>query len=77
MSYQQVSGKEKKEFLYAIAEEIEALGDELLQTASEESNLPVARFAGERGRTCGQLRAFGDLVAEVEILLLHWHLVVL
>ena len=43
LSYQQVSGKEKKEFLYAIAEEIEALGDELLQTASVESNLPVAR----------------------------------
>lgn len=64
LSYQQVSGKEKKEFLYAIAEEIEALGDELLETASKESNLPVARFAGERGRTCGQLRAFGDLVAE-------------
>lgn len=64
VSYQLVSGQKKKEFLYAIAEEIEALGDELVQTASEETNLPNARFVGERGRTCGQLRAFGDLVEE-------------
>ncbi|MBL0101212.1 MAG: aldehyde dehydrogenase (NADP(+)) [Saprospiraceae bacterium] len=64
LSYQQVSGSKKKEFLYSIAEEIESLGDELLHTASEESHLPFARFVGERGRTCSQLRAFGDLVGE-------------
>jgi NADP-dependent aldehyde dehydrogenase len=64
LSYQLVSGKDKKVFLYAIAEEIETLGDSLLETASAETNLPLARFAGERARTCGQLRAFGDLVAE-------------
>lgn len=64
LSYQNVSGKQKKFFLYSIAEEIEALGDTLLETASQETNLPLARFAGERARTCNQLRAFGDLVAE-------------
>ncbi len=64
LEYQLTSGLEKKAFLYAIADEIEALGDELLQTASEETNLPLARFAGERMRTCGQMRSFGDLVAE-------------
>lgn len=64
LSYRNVSGNSKKKFLYAIAEEIESLGDELLETASAESNLPLARFAGERGRTCAQMRAFGDLVAE-------------
>lgn len=64
LEYQFVSGANKKIFLNTIADEIEALGDILLQTASEETNLPVARFVGERMRTCGQLRAFGDLVAE-------------
>jgi 2,5-dioxopentanoate dehydrogenase len=64
LSYQLVSGAHKKQFLYTIAEEIEALGDDLLKAASLETNLPLARFVGERGRTCMQLRLFGDLVGE-------------
>jgi NADP-dependent aldehyde dehydrogenase len=64
LPYQFVSGVKKKEFLYQIAENIEILGEELLITASDESNLPISRFIGERARTCGQLRAFGDLVYE-------------
>jgi 2,5-dioxopentanoate dehydrogenase len=63
-SYQYVSGAEKKLFLYAIAEGLEQEGDSLLNTCSIETNLPTARFAGERARTCAQLRAFGDLVGE-------------
>ncbi|MBD1394211.1 aldehyde dehydrogenase (NADP(+)) [Mucilaginibacter glaciei] len=58
-------GKEKKSaFLRAIAQEIEALGDALIERASAESGLPLARLQGERGRTCGQLRMFADLVDE-------------
>ncbi|MFF4874013.1 aldehyde dehydrogenase (NADP(+)) [Streptomyces sp. NPDC000961] len=49
-------------FLDACAEEIEALGDALLELAARESGLPLARLTGERGRTCGQLRLFADLV---------------
>ncbi|MFI5726817.1 aldehyde dehydrogenase (NADP(+)) [Streptomyces cyaneofuscatus] len=49
-------------FLDACAEEIEALGDALLELAARESGLPPARLTGERGRTCGQLRLFADLV---------------
>lgn len=64
LEYQYVPGNRKKAFLYAIAEEIELLGDELLSTCALETNLPVVRFAGERARTCGQLRSFGDLVEE-------------
>ena len=64
LTYQFASGANKKEFLYQIAENIENLGDKLIETASDESNLPLARFNGERGRTCSQLRAFGDLVKE-------------
>lgn len=63
-SYQFCLGKDKKVFLYTIAKEIEALGDELLETAARESNLPIARFIGERARTCNVFKMFGDLVEE-------------
>ncbi|MFD8960766.1 aldehyde dehydrogenase family protein [Streptomyces anulatus] len=49
-------------FLDACAEEIEALGDALPALAARETGLPVARLTGERGRTCGQLRLFAELV---------------
>lgn len=62
--YQFATGKEKKDFLYEIASEIEALGDVLLKTASEESNLPISRFIGESERTCRVFRMFGDLIEE-------------
>ncbi len=62
--YKNTSGKKKAEFLRAIAAEIEAIGDPLLQRAVQESGLPEGRFKGERGRTCGQLRMFADLVEE-------------
>ncbi len=58
------SGKERAEFLRAIADNIEALGDTLIERASLETGLPNARFVGERGRTCGQLRMFADLLDE-------------
>ncbi|MFJ6614927.1 aldehyde dehydrogenase (NADP(+)) [Streptomyces sp. NPDC091289] len=49
-------------FLDACAEEIEALGDALLEPAARETGLPTARLIGERARTCGQLRLFAELV---------------
>ncbi|MET9205412.1 MULTISPECIES: aldehyde dehydrogenase (NADP(+)) [Streptomyces] len=49
-------------FLDACAEEIETLGEALLELAARESGLPPARLNGERERTCGQLRLFADLV---------------
>ena len=61
-SYQDYSGERKSEFLNAIADEIEALGDELLNTYCTESGLPQGRAMGERGRTMYQLRTFADLV---------------
>ncbi|WP_439558449.1 aldehyde dehydrogenase (NADP(+)) [Dyadobacter sp.] len=44
----------------AVADEIEALGPELIQTAKEESNLPEARLTGEKGRTIFQWRSYAD-----------------
>ncbi len=61
-TYKDVSGTKKADFLEAIAIEIEALGDELIDTYCKESGLPEGRARGERGRTMGQLRAFAALL---------------
>ncbi|WP_347924052.1 aldehyde dehydrogenase (NADP(+)) [Pontimicrobium sp. SW4] len=63
-TYSKISGIKKAEFLRAIADEIEALGDSLLQVYSSESGLPNGRAMGERGRTLGQLRAFANHIEE-------------
>jgi 2,5-dioxopentanoate dehydrogenase len=62
--YKKLPAASKAELLRAIADEIENLGDELLETAHQESNLPLARITGERGRTISQLRLFATLVEE-------------
>lgn len=62
--YKNYSGIRKAMFLRAIADEIEALGDDLITTYVTESGLPEGRAQGERGRTMGQLRAFADLLEE-------------
>ncbi|MCU0419537.1 MAG: aldehyde dehydrogenase (NADP(+)) [Cyclobacteriaceae bacterium] len=64
LSYKNLSGKKKAVFLRAVADEIEALGPELVQTAMRETNLPEARIINERGRTTGHCRMFADLVEE-------------
>lgn len=64
MSYQNVSGDVKKTFLYTIASELEANSEAIIQSAMHETHLPQGRFAGELGRTCMQLRMFGDIVGE-------------
>lgn len=63
-AYQQTGIEQKSMFLEAIAAEIEALGDALLQKASEETNLPIPRLTGERARTTGQLRMFATMLRE-------------
>lgn len=62
--YKGMAGTGKAKFLRAIAEEIEALGEPLIQSYMTESGLPEGRAKGERGRTMGQLRAFADLLEE-------------
>ena len=62
IAYGKVSGKDKAKFLREIADNIEALGDTLIERATLETGLPNARFVGERGRTCAGLRMFADLV---------------
>lgn len=51
-------------FLEAIADNIEAIGEELIIRAGEETGLPAARLQGERARTTGQLRLFANVVRQ-------------
>ncbi len=62
--YRRTPAWERAAFLETIAEEILALGDDLLQRAHLETGLPLDRLTGERGRTVGQLRLFAEVVRE-------------
>ena len=64
LHYRKVPGLRRAEFLDAVATEIEAEGETLLQTASRETNLPIARLTGERNRTTMQLRMFANMLRE-------------
>lgn len=61
--YKNTSGSQRAAFLNAIADEILALGDELIKMYSLESGLPEGRAMGERGRTMFQLQSFAELVS--------------
>jgi len=65
-SYRETSLEERAKFLETVADEIEAIGDALIERAVAESGLPQARIQGERGRTCGQLRLFARVVRDGE-----------
>ena len=64
LSFKNVSGKKKAELLRLIADEIEALGQELISTIIQETNLSEARVKIETKRTAGHCRMFADLVEE-------------
>lgn len=51
-------------FLERIADEIMAIGPELIQVTMQESNLPEARLLGERDRTTNQLRFFAKILRD-------------
>ncbi|MDI9634706.1 aldehyde dehydrogenase (NADP(+)) [Kamptonema cortianum] len=55
---------QRAEFLRKIAEEIENLGEALVERCVAETGLPEGRILGERARTCNQLRMFADLVED-------------
>ncbi|EIP89546.1 aldehyde dehydrogenase family protein [Burkholderia humptydooensis MSMB43] len=61
-AYRDTEPNARAAFLEAIATEIEALGDALIERAIAETALPRARLEGERARTCGQLRLFASVV---------------
>ena len=59
-TFRETTPEMRARFLEAIAEAIEAIGEELVSRAMIESGLPQARLTGERGRTTGQLRLFAQ-----------------
>lgn len=62
VQYAQTTRKSRAQFLRFIAEEIDAVGAEITAIGCEETGLASARLEGERGRTCGQLRMFADVL---------------
>lgn len=64
--YRALDYERRAGFLVRISQEIEGLGDELLDRAHLETNLAMDRLSGERSRTCLQLRMFADLVRKGE-----------
>jgi NADP-dependent aldehyde dehydrogenase len=62
--YRNTSAEARAAFLEKIAEEILALGDDLLTRCHVETGLPLDRLKGERARTCGQLQMFAALVRD-------------
>lgn len=61
-SFSRLSPEKHAAFLESIADEIEAVGEAITDRAMQETGLPAARLAGERGRTTGQLRMFANVV---------------
>lgn len=64
LEYRGKSGTERAEFLEAIADQIMALGEDLIERGSEETGLSKQRLTGERGRTVNQLRLFAEVIRE-------------
>jgi len=62
--YRYIDRFKKAAFLRSIADEINALGDELIERAMAETGLPAARLQGERARTTNQMLMFAQLVEE-------------
>lgn len=58
--YQKLPLARRAAFMKAIALELEACGDHLIQVAMSETHLPEARLRGERGRTIFQLNQYAD-----------------
>ncbi|WP_454812882.1 aldehyde dehydrogenase (NADP(+)) [Paenarthrobacter nitroguajacolicus] len=61
-SFKALEPEQHANFLEGIAENIEAIGEELIDRAAKETGLGPERLRGERARTVGQLRLFADVV---------------
>ncbi|UFH49872.1 aldehyde dehydrogenase (NADP(+)) [Pseudomonas sp. KNUC1026] len=60
--FRQLSPAKRAEFLDAVADELDALGDDFVAIVCRETALPAARIQGERGRTSGQMRLFAKVL---------------
>ncbi|MGF0237996.1 aldehyde dehydrogenase (NADP(+)) [Rhodococcus sp. IEGM1300] len=60
--YRNLPAVRRAEFLEAIANELDGLGDDFVALTCRETALPAARIQGERGRTSGQMRLFAQVL---------------
>ncbi|CAI2495443.1 NADP-dependent fatty aldehyde dehydrogenase [Serratia ficaria] len=65
--YAQLSADCRADFLDAIADQLDALGDDFFTFATQETALPLARLNGERTRTSGQMRLFAGLLRRGDV----------
>lgn len=61
-AYRTTTAQQRATFLDAIADELDALGDEFIAMVCRETALPPGRIQGERARTSGQMRLFAQLL---------------
>ncbi len=64
VAFRQTSPEDRARFLDACADEVEALGEQLIETTMAETGHPEPRCLGERGRATGQARMFAELARE-------------
>lgn len=64
VSYRELSGAAKAEFLNTIAKNIEAVVEPIVERAHLETALPKPRLQSETARTCNQLRLFAQVLQE-------------
>lgn len=63
-SYRATSGAKRASFLRAIADNIDAIVDQLVERVNQEAALPEPRVRGETARTTNQLRMFAAIIEE-------------
>ena len=68
LPFGEVSRDGRADFLETVADEILALGDVLIDRATQETGLPTGRITGERGRTMNQLKLFAAVVRKGDFL---------
>lgn len=67
-AYRTMPAERRAEFLDAIADEIDALGDDFVALVCRETALPAGRIQGERARTSGQMRLFAKVLRRGDFL---------
>ena len=61
-TFRALRAERRGEFLDAIADELDALGDDFVAIVCRETALPAGRIQGERGRTSAQMRLFAKVL---------------
>lgn len=68
LAFKRLTVKERAAFMHSVAEEIEALGMELISTAQSETSLSEARLVSEKARTVNQWRSYANALVNSNVL---------